>query len=486
MGLALTLEVGRFPMLVESRIIIPLAVFGFLHGFHEWLEMSLLESGWLAGQSLPIITPIRIGLLAISFSGLIYFGVSVLLAPRFEQGRSMLVLLGGVCLYVFVVVLAGSAVPNSQVPQPAYLEVITRYFIGVVGAGLAAWAFLVLGERESTNKHRTISRSLKWAGVGFLFYALTQTIVAPVNLFPAEIWNTSLIVNTFGFPIQLLRAFLAIWITVSILRTINLAEKERTEGLVEAQRAKVDALEQMQQEMANRELLRKEFLRRIVLTQDHERARISRELHDETAQTLTAFSLNLAALKKKLDQNPEAEKLVLYLQRLNQQISRGIYNIMRDLRPIQLDELGLGPALQNLADQAATHLGVNIQLEIVGKQHKLEDPVENALFRVAQEAINNIARHSGVREGKIFLNISQEYTHLVVKDQGCGFVQQENSGIYHGLGIAGMRERVESVGGSFILLTEPGTGTQVEVVLPAQSTSYTNNILDEGATIGDV
>lgn len=380
-----------------------------------------------------------------------------------------MILLGGVCLYVLLVIFGGSVLAKSHNFQSAYFELIIRYFIGSAGAGLAALAFFILGYREIANNRWRISSSLKWAGVGFLLYAITQTIVLPVDFFPASIWNTRLFSNSLGLPVQLLRAILAVLITVSVLRTINLAEKERTEGLVEAQKAKEKALERMQQELTKREALRKEFLRRIVLTQDQERARLSRELHDETAQILTAFSLNLATLKRKLDHNQEAEQLVLYLQRLNQQISQGIYNIMRDLRPVQLDELGLGPALQNLADQATTHLDLTIQLEIIGKQHKLDETIEITLFRVAQEAINNIARHSGISQGQIFLEFSQEYTRMVVTDLGRGFVQQEISGNVHGLGIAGMRERVETVGGSFILQSDPGEGTRIEVIIPVQS-----------------
>jgi signal transduction histidine kinase len=93
--------------------------------------------------------------------------------------------------------------------------------------------------------------------------------------------------------------------------------------------------------------------------------------------------LNLAALNNKLHNNPDAEELVAYLQKLSRQISVGIYQLMRDLRPIQLDELGLGPAIQYLADQAQQHNGIKIHIEIKGNQMKLDPSIENVLFRVS-------------------------------------------------------------------------------------------------------
>ncbi len=309
---------------------------------------------------------------------------------------------------------------------------------------------------------------MNWAGLGFIFYAITQTVVPKVDFFPASLWNTGSFTELTGMPIQIFRAGLAVWITVCILRMLNFAEKERAKDLLEAQQAKVDALEGIRQELANREVMRQELIRKIMVTQDEERARISRELHDETAQNLTAFSLNLAALKNKLDHNPEAEKILAYLQKLSRQISIGIYQLIRDLRPIQLDELGLGPAIQYLADQALINDGIKIHIEIKGIQSKLDPSIENVLFRVSQEAINNISRHSGVLEASIVLEYSQDNIKMLIHDAGRGFIIENDAVRYGGLGIAGMRERVESVGGTYILKTAPGIGTRIEVSVPGK------------------
>jgi len=469
MGLALLLEEERFPLLGESRIIIPLVIFGFIHGIHEWIEMFLNLPVWLTYKNSDIVNWLRIVLLTISFSSLIFFGLSILILKDKDKRWGARVLLGGVILLGLSIIAFGVLISRQHRDLFSHIDAIARYFIGVVGAFLAGWALYSLGRSEIKNERLSIGRYMNWAGLGFILYAITQTVVTKVDFFPASFWNTGSFEELTGMPIQIFRAGLAVWITVCILRMLNFAEKERAKGLLEAQQAKFDALERIRQELANREVMRQELIRKIMVTQDEERARISRELHDETAQNLTALSLNLAALKNKMDHNPEAEKIVAYLQKLSRQISIGIYQLIRDLRPIQLDELGLGPAIQYLADHALKNEGIKIYVQIKGIQSKLDPSIENVLFRVAQEAINNISRHSGVLEANIVLEYSQDIINMLIHDAGRGFIIENDSVRYGGLGIAGMRERVDSVGGTFALKTAPGIGTRIEVSVPGKS-----------------
>jgi signal transduction histidine kinase len=209
-------------------------------------------------------------------------------------------------------------------------------------------------------------------------------------------------------------------------------------------------------------------LRHTVAAQEEERARIARELHDETAQFLTALSLDLATMQKSVRRNPEVAHVLERLQSMTRQISQGIYRMVHDLRPAQLDDLGLVAALGYLVDEAR-HNQLHIAMTVNGNRQRLDPLVETVLFRVAQEALTNIERHAGVSQASLTLSFDAEEIRLAVRDEGVGFNPAKDLLPPHGWGLAGMRERVESVGGHFRIDSTPGHGTLVEVVVPAST-----------------
>ena len=144
-------------------------------------------------------------------------------------------------------------------------------------------------------------------------------------------------------PIQVLRALTAVVISIGLLRAMQAAEQDRQRLFVDAQQARLAAL--MQQDA-----LRRDLLRHVVRSQEDERARIARELHDQVAQLLTAFSLELASLRSKL-RRAETIDMVARLQQLSRQMSESLYHLVHDLRPSHLDNLGLVPALKALLGQ---------------------------------------------------------------------------------------------------------------------------------------
>jgi two-component system sensor histidine kinase UhpB len=202
-----------------------------------------------------------------------------------------------------------------------------------------------------------------------------------------------------------------------------------------------------------------------VRAQEDERARIARELHDETSQVLTAFSLNLATLRTVDHDRPEVQKIVERLQDLSKQMSQGLYRLVHDLRPAQLDDLGLVSALEYLRDDSAP-AGLDVLINIQGKARRLDSVIETVLFRVAQEALHNVTRHAHVQQARIELVYRSQEITLRIEDAGQGFNPVQSFSPPRGWGLAGMRERVESVGGQLILESEPGKGTVVEVAVP--------------------
>jgi signal transduction histidine kinase len=267
-------------------------------------------------------------------------------------------------------------------------------------------------------------------------------------------------------PIQVVRAVLAVLITFGLVRATQVVETERQQAFLAAQKERLAALEQIQRDLVEREALRKELLRHIVIAQEDERARIARELHDETAQFLTALTLDLATLRNSVSGDDKVEALLNRLQSLSREMSREIYRMVHDLRPAQLDDLGLVAALKYLAAEEHNRSGLEVALEVEAPCQRLDPLVETVLFRVAQEALTNVARHARCKRAMIQLQCASQQVALRVIDEGVGFRVDVDHVPPHGWGLAGMRERVESVGGVFHVHSKPGSGTTVEIIVP--------------------
>jgi signal transduction histidine kinase len=307
---------------------------------------------------------------------------------------------------------------------------------------------------------------LFWCAAGFIVYGLSQVFVTPAAIFPASTINSAVFSSAFGFPIQVVRAGMALLITVNLLIAIKTIEDEREAQLTTAKQARLEALERVQQELEAREVMRRELLRHTVIAQEEERSRIARELHDEAAQLLAAFSLNLATLQLSLPKKSETNALAGRLQEQSKQLSQGIYRLVHDLRPAQLDDLGLLPALQYLADEEFQRMGLKADLCAEGPRQRLDPIIETVIFRVAQEALTNVGRHAQVCQALLRIVYAPKEIVLQVRDEGVGFDPSQELVPPHGWGLAGMRERVDAVHGSLQILSAPGQGTTIEVRIP--------------------
>ena len=466
MGLTLALESERSPALAEARLLRPLAAFGMLHGAHEWLDSYLLQSV-AEGLQLPAwILWLRLGLLAASFIPLLVYGILTLRIHPLKPGASAYV--GWGALAVYVLGILASAVFTYRTGTTLLVnvyDVLARYLLAVPAAFLAALALRAEALNALTGGRRRVMVFLTWAAIGFGLYGLTQLFVPAIDMFPARYLNSTVFRTFTGFPIQVLRALLAMLITLSLLRATQIVEKERQQQLLAAQQARLDALERIQDELTKREALRRELLRHTVRAQEEERSRIARELHDETSQVLTAFSLDLATLRTVVCDRSEVKNLVDRLQDLSKQMSQGLYRMVHDLRPAQLDDLGLISALEYLKDDSAS-AGLDVSLDIQGKARRLDSVIETVLFRVAQEALHNVVRHAQSRQARILLIFQSQEITLKIADSGAGFNPVQSFAPPRGWGLAGMRERVESVGGQLSIESELCKGTIVEVAVP--------------------
>jgi signal transduction histidine kinase len=463
MGIALVLEAGRSPRLAERRVLWPLAVFGLMHGMHEWMEIILLQGIWMGLPFPEELSWLRVSWLAASFIPLVLFGV-ILLHPENRPDWLTIAITVGLVSVFAVIVLLNYRVDPSQLLGRA--DAWSRYLLAIpggllAGIGLRRRAYLMKAEGRIP-----LTRLFLWAALGFGLYGLTQVFVSPIEMFPATLINSQVFLELLGFPVQFIRAGMAILVTINLIRAISFVEREREEQLVAAQKARLEALEQVQHELLERETMRRELLRHTVIAQEDERARIARELHDETAQFLTALSLTVATLRNSMQERGEAGALLDRLQSMSRQMSQGIYRMVHDLRPAQLDDLGLVAALKYLIDNERKNAGLEVSLDIQGQKERLDPLVETVLFRVAQEALNNVARHAGCERANVRLVYQSNQVSLLVEDDGVGFAMNGKRALKRGWGLAGMRERAESVGGWLNFHSQPGKGTQVEIVVP--------------------
>jgi signal transduction histidine kinase len=233
--------------------------------------------------------------------------------------------------------------------------------------------------------------------------------------------------------------------------TLELRVAERTEAL-------------RQQEALTRQLLR-----RLLTVQEEERARLARELHDEAGQILTAVQLNLNRLAKALGgENPGAQEQIERAQELIAQAMEDLRRVIRALRPMALDQLGLIPALRGVAETLLQPQGISLSIKTEGISERLPREVELILFRIAQEAMHNVVRHSQATQVWIHLMRRESELVMEVQDNGRGFDLSAiiESGAERGLGLAGMRERASLVGGQLEIQTRPGQGTTIRVRIP--------------------
>lgn len=206
------------------------------------------------------------------------------------------------------------------------------------------------------------------------------------------------------------------------------------------------------------------YVRHVTEAQEEERLRIARELHDETAQELISMSRKLEQLKDRVgtDQIEEIEGLLGMTRGTIQAVRR----YSRDLRPSILDDLGLHAAIEMVVEDTGQQLPTGASLKVSGQERRLDGPLELALFRIAQEALRNVVKHADASSATVELSFAEDAVTLAVTDDGSGFMPAGSiSGLIQKgkLGVVGMKERAELVGGTLELWPPAKGGTRVEV-----------------------
>ncbi|HEY97573.1 MAG TPA: PAS domain-containing protein [Dehalococcoidia bacterium] len=213
------------------------------------------------------------------------------------------------------------------------------------------------------------------------------------------------------------------------------------------------------------------FLQQITRAQEEERKYIARELHDDMAQILGSLSRRLDNLLRKKHDFGESEAAALHdVQNLLNQGMQSLNSFIQNLRPSLLDDLGLIPALRSLTNNLESTDGTIADFRVIGEERRLSNEIELSLFRIVQEALNNVSKHADATEVHVTAEFNGKGIKITVSDNGKGFElrgSMDDLPRIGQLGLMGMQERVWLLGGSIDVDSKPGRGTTLEVEVPA-------------------
>ena len=329
--------------------------------------------------------------------------------------------------------------------EPIFGMRITRSQTSLVGQVVAVNVLLVVATLFAASAAASLDLELDDQRIQFALLALTIVLALLVNM------------------MMLQRRFSPLEELIARIEAVDPAHPtafDSPEGGAGAD--EVDRLaKSFQRLLARVEVERRRSGRLVLRAQEEERRRLARDLHDEVNQALTAILLRLEALSHSAppelgDELGEVKKLV------NQAMSE-LLQLARQLRPSALDDHGLLPALATHVRRFAAQTGIDANLNTHGEAADLAPDQEIAVYRVAQEALANVARHAEASRVQIDLDASGETLELRVRDDGRGFSDRGRS---KGLGLDGMAERARLVGGELEIESVPGSGTELVMRVP--------------------
>lgn len=237
---------------------------------------------------------------------------------------------------------------------------------------------------------------------------------------------------------------------------------DASEGFVKITR---DMTERLKSEDEKRE---RALLKALVEAQEAERRRIARDLHDELGQRLTALRLKLEGVS--LSATGSFAEEMTEIKKVAKEIDEGVDFLAWELRPAALDDLGLVAAIEKYVEEWSNYSDVDSKVKAGDIRGKHFDPqVETALYRIAQESLNNVHKHAKATNAVVTLRKRDDTLVLIVDDDGVGFDLGDSAVRARGIGLMGMAERAQMIGGTFDIESQPGTGTTIFVMVPLNS-----------------
>lgn len=468
MGLLVAMEGGRSSDDRVRKALRPLAGFGLVHAAHEWSEMYLaiqILGGHNPGS---LFSVFQVCTLSFSFLSLAAFGGYLLAKDEVAQRISLMIPLGLEAVWVFGLASISGTYPANQLFN--VVQAWTRYSLAIPASILAAVGLIAQQRAFRRAGLIRFGQDAMWAAVAFAWYGVAGQLFTNASaLPPSNVINEGVFFRLLGFPVQLLRAALAGAASIYVIRFLRAFQVEAEQKIANLQAERL-------KESHEREVMRGELFRRVVAAQEAERQRIARDLHDETGQALTAIGLGLRGLESRMARDPaQAAETLHQLQGLTADSLQELQRLMTDLRPSHLDDLGLSAALRWYASKIEERYPLQITTEIDGDEKPLDEAAKIAIFRIIQEALNNVLKHSEARHVWIQLAFTDNGMRASVRDDGCGFdpatIRRIQSSSRPSLGLAGMEERAALLGGMVTVESKPGEGTRVEAYVPYHAES---------------
>jgi signal transduction histidine kinase len=213
----------------------------------------------------------------------------------------------------------------------------------------------------------------------------------------------------------------------------------------------------------------RQYVADVTKSQEEERKRIARDLHDDTVQSLIAIGQRLELIKGVLDNPAEARPRLSELRTMVTGAIASVRQFSRDLRPLTLEDLGLAAAIQYLVNQLSQSEGIKVDLEIEGEIEGLSNDMEIAIYRILQETLNNVKKHAEATEVEVLAQFTRRQIKVTVRDNGRGFEVPEaitDLASYGSFGLMGLHERAQLFGGEITVRSQPGKGTTVQMSMP--------------------
>ncbi len=388
--------------------------------------------------------------------------------------------------------------PHLRAREPfvqAVARGMGRSVLALYPLASAPWAVVIQqDEAETFAQARTLRRTLLWLSPTLLALSLlfawgaARSVRGPIVALTASAERIAAgdldrpipafaddEVGRLGDSLERMRVALR-----GSLETIARHNQE-LEGRVEA---RTRELQDLYSQLQAREAWREELLRKVISAQEDERKRLARELHDETSQTLSALAMKIETALAAWP-GTSSRDLLTEARALTVRILEELHRLIFDLRPSVLDDLGLLSAIRWYAERHLEPRGIAVRCEFSGIDARLPPELETALFRVAQEAITNIAKHS--RAETVLIQCFERGDQIVieVEDDGRGFSPESlppPAARERGLGLLGMRERVELFGGTIEIDSAPGSGTRIAISVPVPQEA--SHVQDSGPPRG--
>jgi signal transduction histidine kinase len=438
LGLAILLQSRSHSRLYLARRLEWLALFGLLHGLHEWGDLFIpIQVAYLSEATYGVLLAVHQVLLVASFVCLYEFAVSLLrpLPPGWAWVRWLPI----VSLLLWGLAVAGNAITGSAVPWTVNANVAARYLVGLPAAVLAGSALIrrapaLLAPLDDASTVRL----LRTTGAAMLGYAVAACLFVPqAPFFPANTLNVARIEGAIAVPVPVLRSLIATVIVVAIVRTLDVFDREIARTLSAVEEAQV---------------------------LEAERARLGRDLHDRTLQSVYAAGLILATCFETQRREGAASaaeavaRAMLALDRAVEDLRVNIAELRSPPTSVNLQQ-GLLDRIRGSAVEAMAPTTIQVD---VPDSVRLSPRTVGHVLAIAGEALSNVARHSGAQHVSVTAHVEEGRLHLAVGDDGRGLPIDYISGY----GLENMRERARLLDGELKIVTVPGGGTSVNLSVP--------------------